>query len=373
MENPVVVISDGLIERIGPRAAVETPGGAQHLDFPGALLAPGMLDLHIHGAVGSDVMNADDRGLLAMEQFLAQHGVTGYCPTTITAPMDKTLSALERLGERIEKLSKPSVGGAGARAVGIHMEGPFLSHKKRGVHPPESLLAPNVKLFERFWNAAGGHIVLMTVAPELDGAAELIAAAVAKGVTVSLGHSDADFASSQAGMRAGARHATHTFNAMRALDHREPGILGMVLTEGGLTADIIADGVHLSPSVTRLFLAAKGDERAVLISDGLSATGMPDGRYRLGAFEFEVAGDRCTANGTLAGSVLTLDRAVRNIMQVAGWNLQRTLRLATANPAAVINIKDKGRLAAGAAADVTVMSPDGAVINSLVGGRALRA
>lgn len=365
IENAVVVISDGVIEKIGTRKALEIPKSAKRHDFPDALLAPGMLDLHIHGAVGADVMNAEDAGLTKMEEFLVKHGVTSYLPTTITAPVDKTLTALERLAKRIEKSSEQS--NHGARAVGIHMEGPFLSYKKRGVHPPESLLAPDVKLFERFWNAARGKISLITIAPELDHAAELISAATTKGVTVSLGHSDGDFASAQAGIKAGARHATHTFNAMRALDHREPGILGAVLTEDKLSADIIADGVHLSPAATRLFLAAKGAERAVLISDGLSATGMPDGRYRLGAFEFEVAGDRCTANGTLAGSVLTLDRAVRNIMKIAGWSLERAVRLATANPAAVIG--RKGTLTAGAPADLAVLSPSGEVRTALVAGR----
>jgi N-acetylglucosamine-6-phosphate deacetylase len=183
IEDAVVILNDGVIEKIGTRAAIEIPKNAKRRDFPGAVLAPGMLDLHIHGAVGTDVMNTDDRGLAGMEEFLAKHGVTSYCPTTITAPVDKTLSALERLAERIEKSSKQSSDGVHARAVGVHMEGPFLSPKKRGVHPPESLLAPDVQLFERFWNAARGQISLMTVAPELEGASALIAAAAAKGVT----------------------------------------------------------------------------------------------------------------------------------------------------------------------------------------------
>jgi N-acetylglucosamine-6-phosphate deacetylase len=372
IENPAVIISDGIIERIAPRGTIEIPSGSKRHDFADAVLAPGMLDLHIHGAVSQDVMTADERGLDSIEQFLATHGVTSYCPTTITAPVDATLSALERLAARIDRSQKHSSDGARARAVGIHMEGPFLSHKRRGVHPADSLLAPDVKLFQRFWETSRGHIALMTVAPELRGADELIAAAVAKGVTISLGHSDADLAAAQAGMRAGARHATHTFNAMRPLDHRDPGILGAVLTEDSISADIIADGVHLAPSITRLFLAAKRDERAVLISDGLSATGMPDGRYKLGAFEFEVAGDRCTANGTLAGSVLTLDRAVRNIMKIAGWSLQRALRLATTNPAGVIRATKTGVLAPGTPADIAVLSAKGEVINSFVNGRAVR-
>jgi N-acetylglucosamine-6-phosphate deacetylase len=368
IEDPVVIISDGAIQQIGARGAVEIPRNASQHNFPESILAPGMLDLHIHGAVGHDVMTADASGLGSMEAFLAQHGVTSYCPTTITAPIDPTLFALERLADRIEQIRK-SENGTRARPVGIHMEGPFLSHKKRGVHPAESILPPDLRLLERFWSAARGHIALMTVAPELPRADVLIAAAVAKGITVSLGHSDADFASTTAGLQAGARHATHTFNAMRPLNHRDPGILGAVLTENSMTADIIADGVHLAPSITQLFLAAKGEERAVLISDGLSATGMPDGRYKLGAFEFEVAGDRCTANGTLAGSVLTLDRAVRNIMKIAGWSLQRSLRLATANPAGVIRAKNVGVLRAGAPADIVVMSAGGEVINAFIAGQ----
>src|SRR5208337_587237 len=190
-----------------------------------------------------------------------------------------------------------------ALPLGIHLEGPFISHARRGAHPPENLLAPTIPLFERFWQAAHGRIRMMTIAPELEGAPEVIAEAARRGVCVSLGHSDADFAAAERGIAAGARHATHTFNAMRplghrtldhrtldhrTLNHRSPGILGAVLTDGRVSADIIADGVHLDPSIVKLVAQAKGREQTVLITDATSATGMPDGRYRLGSFEVEV-------------------------------------------------------------------------------------
>ena len=222
---------------------------------------------------------------------------------------------------------------AQARPLGIHLEGPFLSHKRRGVHPPEYLVEPTLEIFERLWQAARGQVRMMTIAPELPGALEVIAEAARRKVCVSIGHSDAALEAARAGVRAGARHATHTFNAMRPLDHRDPGILGEVLTDRQLSADIIADGIHVAPEVVQLFLRAKGVERAVLITDAMAAAGMPDGTYQLGPIQVEVKDGKCTMDGKLAGSVLTMDRAVRNVIQFAGWSLQDAVRAATLNPA----------------------------------------
>ncbi len=229
-------------------------------------------------------------------------------------------------------------------------------------------LIPSLAAFDRFWQAARGHIRVMTIAPELPGALEVIAAAAARGVCVSLGHSDADLGAARAGVDAGARHATHTFNAMRPLEHRDPGILGEVLTDSRLSADIIADGIHLDPVIVQLFLKAKGPEAAVLITDATAATGMPDGRYRLGSLEVEVKDGRCMAGGRLAGSVLTMDRAVRNVMQFAQWDLQHAVRLATVNPARVAGVKNGGSLQAGAPADLLVLSPSGEVRARMIRG-----
>src|SRR5581483_9679192 len=337
IELPLLLVDGNTIAEVTSRSARQAPADCRVVDFPDAILAPGYLDIHIHGGGGHDIMESDPEVLPGLERLLAQHGVTAYVPTTVTAPLDKTLASLERLASAIEAAAKqPAIkAGLRARPIGIHIEGPFLSHSKRGVHPAEYLLQPSRQLFQRFWQSSRGHIKVMTIAPELEGALEVIEEATKHGVCVSLGHSDADMATTQAGIGRGARHATHTFNAMRPLDHRDPGILAAVLTDDRLSADIIADGIHVDPSVIKLFLRAKGPERAVLITDALSATGMPDGRYRLGSFDIEVLDGKCTAAGTniLAGSILTLDRAVRNVMQFAGWELPQAARLASLNPA----------------------------------------
>ena len=303
-------------------------------------------------------------------QFLATHGVTGYFPTTVAAPLDATYAALERLADTIEAAQATSpANGTAARALGIHLEGPFLSHKRRGVHPPEYLIAPTLEVFERLWQAARGQVRMMTIAPEIPGAMEVITEAARRNVCVSIGHSDAQLPAAQAAVKAGARHATHTFNAMRPLDHRDPGIIGEVLTDGQLSADIIADGIHVAPEVVRLFLQAKGIEHAVLITDAISATGMPDGRYQLGPITVDVKDGKCTSNGSLAGSVLTMDRAVRNVTQFAGWSLQNAVRAATLNPARSAGLAGLGVLAKGARADFVVLSSQGDVIKTIVGGQ----
>jgi N-acetylglucosamine-6-phosphate deacetylase len=368
IESPAVVIDDGRIAAMGPREAIAAPAGARHVDLPGLILVPGFLDVHVHGGAGHDVMEANLSSLAAMERHMASHGITSYLPTTVTAPLDRTLAALKNLGQTIA--SRRSERDR-ARPLGIHLEGPFISHAKRGVHPPQHLLPPSPEVLNQFWQASAGTIRMMTIAPELPGAVATIRHARALGVCSSLGHSDANYDQARSAIDAGAEHATHTFNAMRALDHRNPGILGAVLTDDAISADIIADGVHVDPSVVRLFLAAKGADRAVLITDAISATGMPDGRYRLGAFEVEVRGDRCEHEGKLAGSVLTLDRAVRNIMSFAGWNLQQAVRLATLNPARLLGLGEEcGTLAPGRIADLVALTPDGKVARTIVAGNA---
>jgi N-acetylglucosamine-6-phosphate deacetylase len=374
VDQPLLLVEDHLIVEAGSRATRQVPEGIRVVDFGDAVLAPGFVDIHIHGGAGRDLMEADTSAIAAVEQLLFRHGVTSYFPTTVTAPLDLTRSALDRLANAIESASRDDGSRRQrARPLGIHLEGPFLSHVRRGAHPPENLLLPTLPTFDRFWQAARGHIRLLTIAPELEGAREVIAEAARRGVCVSIGHSDADLNCSRAAVAAGARHATHTFNAMRPLDHRAPGILGEVLTDSRLSADIIADGIHLDPAIVELFLKAKGPDAAVLITDAISATGMPEGSYRLGTFEVEVKNGRCLVGGKLAGSVLTMDRAVRNVMQFAHWDLQQALRLATLNPARVAGLANRGKIEAGAEADFVVLSPSGEVKSAIVRGQVAEA
>src|ERR1700690_1490508 len=258
IEQPLLLVEGGVIVEVTSQARREVPGHCRAVDFGDGILAPGFVDIHIHGGAGHDVMEPGADALPPVERLLAAHGVTSYFPTTVTAPLDATLSALTRLADAIEAadrnppIAEAADGSLRARPLGIHLEGPFISHSRRGVHPPQDLLAPSLAAFDRFWQAARGHIRVMTIAPELPGALEAIAAAATRRVCVSLGHSDADLNAAPAGANAGSRHATHTFNAMRPLDHRDPGILGEVLTDSRLSADIIADGIHLDPVIVEL-------------------------------------------------------------------------------------------------------------------------
>jgi N-acetylglucosamine-6-phosphate deacetylase len=365
IQDAMVVVEDGKISAVGSRSGAPLPSDAKLVDFGDGVLTPGFFDIHTHGGGGVDAMRASASEFSRLGKFLIQHGVTGYFPTTVAAPLDATYKALERLADAIEAAEADGAANGnsvGARPLGIHLEGPFLSHKRRGVHPPEYLVEPTLKIFEELWQAARGHARMMTIAPEIPGAMEVIAEAARRGVCVSIGHSDADMPVARKAVASGARHATHTFNAMRPLDHRAPGIIGEVLSDDGITADVIADGIHVSPEVVKVFLQAKGSERAVLITDAISATGMP--------IEVDVKDGKCTANNSLAGSVLTMDRAVRNVTQFSNWSLRDAVRAATFNPAGAVRMTDLyGTLKPGARADFAVLSPDGNVLKTIVGGQ----
>jgi N-acetylglucosamine-6-phosphate deacetylase len=363
VDLPVVEIEGGRIASISSRNEGELPISANVIDFPGATLASAFFDVHFHGAMGHDVMEATPEALDAIGGFLAAHGTGSFLATTVTAPLEATLRALSRLAKL---LARPSVAGR-ATPVGIHLEGPFLSHAKRGVQPVEHLLTPDISTFDRLFEAAEGHIRLMTLAPELPGAVELTAHATARGVRVSLGHSNATTKETQAAILAGAVSATHTFNAMRALDHREPGILGTVLTTDALYAELICDGIHVAPEMVKLWWRAKGAELGILVTDAMSAAGMPDGEYFLGGFPVQVAEGRAMARGVLAGSVLTLDRALSNFIKFTGAPLESALLLATVNPSSMIGLNDwDGFVTVGQKANLVALDRAGKLVGSLM-------
>lgn len=299
-------------------------------------------------------MNASPEGFQEIAHHLARAGVSRFLPTSVTASLDTTLSSLERMAEYIEATPREGT----SQAAGIHIEGPFLSHAKRGMHPAEHLLSPSPELLDQLWEAARGHIRLMTIAPELPGALETIKHATALGIRSSMGHSMATQAEALAGLRSGIVSATHTFNAMRAFDHREPGILGVVLDRDDVYADLICDGFHVAPEAVRLWLKMKGPERAILITDCLSAAGRPNGTYMAGDTVVHVDGDACrTDTGVLAGSVITLDRAVANLREIARVEVHSAARLASITPARMLGFPEL--LQPGTAADFNIYDADG--------------
>jgi N-acetylglucosamine-6-phosphate deacetylase len=372
VEYPLVRVEDGRISQIESLNSADHELAEATYRFPEATLVPAYVDIHIHGCAGHDVMEADSEALDAIGAYLSSRGVGAYFPTTVTSPTDETLRSLTGLATEIRR--RAASVDYGATPLGIHLEGPFLSHLKRGVHMDALLQLPTVSMFDRFWQAAEGQIRLMTIAPELPEATELIKHATALGVRCSMGHSDAKVCEADAGFVAGARSATHTFNAMRAIDHREPGLAAYVLDKRSLFAEIICDGIHVDPLMVRLFFKAKDKDRIILVTDGMSATGMPDGTYMLGDMKVEVRDGRCTSNGTLAGSVLTLDRGVQNFINFTSASLDTAVAAASLNPSRLMGIEDSwGSLEEGRAANITVLSPSAEIVQTFLTGRSMIA
>jgi N-acetylglucosamine-6-phosphate deacetylase len=322
-------------------------------------------------------MEATPEALGAIGRFLASRGTGSFLATTVTAPLDMTLRALDGLAKLMDHpqaIEYQDARRPTSLPIGIHLEGPFLSHARCGVQPKEHLLDPDIAIFDRLFEAAGGHARLITIAPELPGAIELIAHAVARGVRVSLGHTDATADQARPAIAAGASSATHTFNAMRPLNHREAGILDVVLTTDSLYSELICDGIHTTPEIVNLWWRAKGPQRAILVTDAMSAAGMPDGEYRLGGFPVQVADGRAMAHGSLAGSVLTLDRALANFVRFTGAPIEQALRLLTVNPAAMTGFSGQaGAVSVGMPANLVAIDAAGALIASIHNGRSVAA
>ncbi len=353
--NAGILIRDGEIEMVGPRSGMELPSGATEVQATDSTAIPGFVDVHIHGAGGHDVMEANETALSTITGRLAAFGTTSLLATTITASADDTCRSVEGIAKYISGQYQTS--DTRAEILGIHFEGPFLSKERRGVHPAEWLQLPSAELLQRFLQAAAGNARILTIAPELLGATPCIDAARSLGMVVSIGHTDATYEQARAAVAHGAHHATHVYNAMRPFTHRDPGVIGAVLTTPEVTAELIADGIHVDEIAMKVLLQAKGAQGVVLISDGTSATGMPDGEYMLGGLKVTVNGGVCrNAEGRLAGSTLTLDRALRNIVGL-GIPLADAVRMLTLNPATLLGIEfKKGALRTGADADIVLLN-----------------
>lgn len=362
----VVLVEGKKILEVGQRFDVSFDNSEfQTLHYEQQTLIPGFIDIHIHGSGGRDVMEGTREAIEVISSFLTRHGTTSYLATTVTASPITTIQAVENLGRLAKEETK------GARILGLHLEGPFISEKKRGVHPPEHIRAPSIRIFDELVKMSNNQIRLITIAPENAGALEFIQSARSKGIVVSIGHSDASLGEALSAVEAGASNATHTFNAMRDFNHREPGILGAVLTDSRVWAELIADGVHVDPVAIHILLKCKGTRKILLITDAISATGMPDGDYQLGTLPIKVSKGVCrNLEGQLAGSTLTQDRALQNMIGWTGIGLDEAVFMTTKNPAESIGVDDhKGSIAPGKDADLVLLEDDLSVCATYCEGR----
>lgn len=364
IESGWLATSRGVIERFGsgtPDAALID--GRQVIAAQGATLLPGFVDVHVHGAVGHEVMDADPDGLRAMSGFFAQHGVTSFLATTWTAPVEETLGALRTVGEVVD------VELPGATVLGAHMEGPYLSLGKCGAQDPRSIRPPDLDEARRFLDT--GVVRLMTLAPELASAHELVDLCLGRGTRVSIGHTDATYEQVVEAVAWGARHVTHTFNAMPPLHHRRPGPVGAAMVLDALLTELIADNHHVHPVVLDAFFRAKGPHGLMLVTDALRPTGLHSG-------EFEIGDRRATVkegvvrldDGTIAGSLLTMDMALRNLALATGRPLTELWPTSSRNGAIAAGVADrKGAIRQGMDADLALVSDDVDVRMTIVGGR----
>lgn len=354
--DAVVVVQGSKISAVGQRGKVDLPRNVREVRAGGRTVAPGFVDVHIHGAGGHDVMEGTREALEIISATVAAHGTTSLVATTVTASEKETCTSVAGIAHFILNTSQYATRELSAEILGIHFEGPFISSTRRGVHPAKWIVRPSLEIFAELLREARGTAQILTLAPEVPGALDLISTARQAGLVVSLGHTDATYEEALAAIDAGASHAAHVFNAMRPFSHRGTGVIGAVLTSPKVSAELIADGVHVDDAAMRMLVELKTPERTILVSDGISATGMPDGKYQLGMFEVKVSGGVArNAEGKLAGSTLTLDRAVRNMVAL-GVPLGSALRMATANPARQVGLgARKGVLAPGADADLVFL------------------
>ena len=326
------------------------------IDATGLTVAPGFIDVQVNGAFGHD-FTTDPDSIWAAAIRLPETGVTAFLPTLITGPGGTVPAAQAAMQRRPE-------GFVGAEPLGLHLEGPMISREKRGAHPAQ-YLAGRVSAHD--WSPANG-VALVTLAPELPDALDAIRTLTQRGVVVSLGHSNATADEAEAGAHAGATFGTHLFNAMSLPTRSEPGLAGFLLTDRKLFFGLIADGVHVHRRLVQLAWAAAGD-RTILVTDSIAAMGIGDGTYQLGSLEVSVEGMVASrADGGLAGSVLTMDQAIRNLVEFTGCTLEAAVATATTHTAALMRLNDRGSLQTGHRADVVLLDPEAKVVATIVGG-----
>lgn len=365
VENASITIADGRITGIAVAAGGRAPAGAQTLDAHGNLVLPGFIDLHIHGGRGFDVMDGTVEAVHGLAAHLAAHGVTGFLATTVTASFDDTLAAAHVVRQARRHAH------SGSEILGMHLEGPYINPTRRGAQHPAYIRPPSIVELDQIIAASGDCVRLVTLAPELPGAHELVAHLRQRGIIASMGHTDATYAQAMAGVEAGYSHVTHLFNAMRPFDHREPGIIGAALTDPRLMLEVIADGLHVHPVSARLMIQARGTQHVELVSDAVRGASLPYGCYLMGGQDVWTSerGAR-TSDGHLAGSLLTIETALRNVISWTGLPVHEAIAMTSLNQARELGLEERlGSLAVGKDASLSICTPNLDVLASFVGGR----
>ncbi len=365
MENCAVLIENGRIEDVFSEkrfAEKHFDADVRIIDVGGAYVSPGFIDTHIHGFKGRGVDEYSEDAILAMSETLAQYGVTAFNPTFYP-------SSEENMKKGLKAAASAMKHAKGAKIMGVHLEGPFISPDKLGVQRPETVRPVDLELMDRLWKASEGHIVNMTVAPELKGMRYLALNCLKKGIVLQAGHTNAEYRNMVEGMQAGILHSTHLFNAMSQLHHRNPGAVGAILIHPEMSCEIVADGIHVHPDLIKLLMRDKALDKIVLVTDALTPTEQTSGTM-LANGEEVVFKDGCfhrASDDVIAGSALTMIKGVQNLSNY-GFSLGDAVKCATANPAAIMGFHKQGMIIPGYTADITVFDRQFNVLMCLVDG-----
>jgi len=352
LENKAISIEKGKITDIKERKVMDIPAGVEVIDAGNGFVVPGFIDIHVHGGGGSDIMDGKYKAVKQVATTHSRFGTTAFLPTTMTMSKDKIIESLKSIHEAFIK------GTGAAEILGVNLEGPYISSEKKGAQKEKDIKKASTREFLEFNKASGNLIRLITIAPEMPGAIDFIRWLHKQGVIVSVGHSNATYKQVQEGIKAGLTHVTHTFNAMRGFNHREPGVVGAALSSPKLILEMIADGIHLHPVAMKILIKIKEIGKIVLITDAMRAASKPEGTYNLGGQEVTVVrGQARLKDGTLAGSVLTMDKAVCNMVDKVGVSLTEAIQMATASPARCLGVESKkGSLEPGKDADIVILN-----------------
>jgi N-acetylglucosamine-6-phosphate deacetylase len=362
LKNRSVYIRNGQIESVSKDKETSVIKAECEIDGNGHFLIPGMIDVHIHGAEGFDMMDGSIKSVEAVSKTCAQTGCTSFLATSVSSSLDDLLKMITNVSETVGK--EP-----GAQIVGIHIEGPYLNVKRKGMQNESYLRHPNLEEMDYIINKAGSLIKMVTLAPELTGGLEMISFLKERGIIAAIAHSDATYEEAKEAFEIGASHVTHCFNGMRPIHHRDPGLILAAFEESSVSVQAIVDDVHLHPAIVRLLYREKGPDKMVLITDALQAMGMGDGTYLFGGHEVNVhQGVAKLTDGTLASSTVTMNEALAKTVK-SGIPLKDAVKMATETPANVLGLLNKGRIEPGADADLVLMNDHFEVMWTIINGK----